>query len=172
MKFLLFSLLLLATLDAKVLITPYDAIHKVYGKDVEISKKNKLLNAQQASQVSKLARAKLKTKIYRIFKITKDGKSIAYGVLTLNKMRSKDAAILFIINLKGEIISVQTVAFNEPPEFAPSQKWQELFLSKNISNTLRVGKDIPTLTGATLSARGYAQGARIALAVFEVLFKK
>jgi len=47
-----------------------------------------------------------------------------------------------------------------------------LFLHKNINDTIRVGKDIPTITGATLSARGYANGARLALALFKVLYKK
>ena len=172
MKLLLLSLLLLVSLDAKVLISPYEAIHKVFGKDVKIIKKNKLLNSSKASKVSKLAHVKLSTKIYRIFKTTQNSKVLAYGFLTINKMRTKDAAVLFIINMKGEIVSVETVAFNEPPEFAPSKRYQEIFLNQNIKSTLRVGKDLPTITGATLSARGYANGARLALALFEVLYKK
>lgn len=171
MKFIILTLILFLNLDAKLLITPYEAIHKVYGDDVEISKKNKLLTSKQALEVTKLAKTKLKTKIYRIFKITQNTKPIAYGILTINKMRSKDAAVLFIINLKGEIVSVETIAFNEPSEFKPSKRWQALFLSATMSTTLRVGKDIPTITGATLSVRGYANGARTALAIFETLYK-
>jgi len=172
MKFFLLSLFLLTTLNAKILVTPFEAIHNALGKDVKIVKKNKLLNSKQAARVSKLAKVKLSTKIYRIFKTTKNGKVLAYGILTINKMRSKDAAILFIINPKGTILSIETIAFNEPPEFAPNKTWQELFISKDITNTLRVAKDLPTITGATLSARGYANGSRVALALFEVLYKK
>jgi len=172
MKLLLLFILLLLNLEAKVIITPFEAIHKVFGKDVQITKKNKLFSSAQAHEVSQLARTKLSTKIYRIFQITQDDKLISYAFLTINKMRTKDAAVLFILDLEGKVVSVETIAFGEPSEYAPSKKYQELFLNQNITNKLRVGKEIPTMTGATLSARGYSRGARVALALFEVLYKK
>ncbi|HFU74532.1 MAG TPA: FMN-binding protein, partial [Helicobacteraceae bacterium] len=79
---------------------------------------------------------------------------------------------LFMINPKGVIESVETVAFNEPPEFIPNATWTALFLDKNSDNTLRVGKDIPTISGATLTARGYADGSRLALAIYNVVLKE
>ena len=153
-------------------MTPFDAIYAAYSEEVSISKKNILLNASQAQAVTKQAKQKLATKIYRTFKIEKAHKIIAYGVLTVNKMRTKDAVVLFMINTKGVIESVETVAFNEPPEFAPSKTWESQFINKDNSHTLRVGKDIPTISGATLSARGYADGARLALAVYNVVLKE
>lgn len=171
MKYLLLSFLLLLNLDAAILLTPFEAIHNAYGKDVTVSKRNILITSDQASAITKIAKQKLSTKIYRTFKVEKGSKIIAYGVLTVNKMRTKDAVVLFLINLKGSIESVHTVAFNEPPEFVPNDTWNTLFVNKDKSNTLRVGKDIPTITGATLSARGYADGARLALAVYDVVLK-
>ncbi len=169
--FLLLIFISLTYLQAKVLITPYEAIYNTYGKDVKITKKNILLKSTQAKEISAQAKMKLKTKIYRTFKIEKDAKTIAYGIVTLNKMRTKDAAVLFIIDTNGEVQGIETITFNEPPEFAPSKKWQSQFVHKTKNDTLRVGKDLPTITGATLSARGYSDGARLALAVFEIVFK-
>ena len=171
MRYLLLSVLLLTSLHAKLLIRPFDAIHQAYGEEVKIEKKNILLNSKKAAAITKAAQQKLKTKIYRTFKISEGDKVIAYAILTVNKMRSKDAVILFMINLEGSIESIKTVAFNEPPEFAPNSQWETLFKNKSLKDTLRVGKDIPTISGATLSARGYADGSRLALAIFDTLFK-
>jgi len=171
MRYLFLSLILLTTLNAKMLMTPFEAIHTAYGKEAKISKKNILLNPDQAKALTKVARQKLTTKIYRTFKIEKNGTLEAYAVLTVNKMRTKDAVVLFMINLDGSIASIATVAFNEPPEFAPNSQWEALFDNKTKADTLRIGKDLPTITGATLSARGYADGARLALGVYETVLK-
>ncbi len=172
MRYFLLSLFLLGSLHAKLLITPFEAIHLAYGDKVIVTKKNILLKSKQAKALSKIAHQKLKTRIYRIFKIQEDKTIIAYGVLTMNKMRTKDAALLTMINLEGVIKSVATIAFNEPPEFAPNKKWESLFEKKTKNDTLRIGKDLPTITGATLSARGYANGVRLALGIYEVVLKK
>ena len=172
MRYFLLLLLLLSSLHAKLLMTPFEAIHMAYGDKVVVAKKNILLKTNQAKAVSKIAHQKLKTKIYRTFKIQKDKTIIAYGILTMNKMRTKDAAVLTMVNLEGVIESIATIAFNEPPEFAPNKKWESLFEKKTKDDTLRIGKDLPTITGATLSARGYAKGVRLALAIYEAVLKK
>jgi len=46
------------------------------------------------------------------------------------------------------------------------------FKEKPDSAALTMGKDIPTISGATLSARCISDGARIARAIFEVVLKK
>jgi len=172
MRYLFLTLLIISSLHSKMIMTPFEAIHLAYGDNVIITKKNVLLNKTQAKQISKIAKQKLTTKIYRVFKIQKNKTIVAYAVLTVNKMRTKDAVVLYIVDLKGVITNITTVAFNEPPEFSPNKNWVLLFKDKTKKDMLRVGKDIPTITGATLSARGYAKGARLALGVFEVILRK
>jgi len=96
---------------------------------------------------------------------------IAYAILVSRVVRTKDAAVLYMISPEGVIDYVEVVAFNEPPEFTPSKQYLEQFQGKSSKDTLRVGKDIPTVTGATMGARNVTDGARLALALFEMLFK-
>ncbi len=60
------------------------------------------------------------------------------------------------------------LAFFEPRDYMASQKWMDLFSGKKLSNTLRVGRDIPNMTGATLTSNAVTKAVRIALALFEV----
>ena len=102
----------------------------------------------------------------------KEGKIIAYAILISRVVRTKDAAILYMISPDGVIENVEVIAFNEPPEFTPSKQYVSQFKGKTSQDTLRVGKDIPTVTGATMGARNVTDGARLALALFDMLFRE
>ena len=172
MRYILLPLLLIASLHAKLLVSPFDALHAVYGNDVKIEKKNVLLTVDKAETVYKQAQMKKGSKIFRTYRVTKDKKPIAYAVLISRVVRTKDAAILYMISPEGVIDAVEVIAFNEPPEYTPSKQYVEQFKGKSSKDTLRVGKDIPTVTGATMGARNVTDGARLALAVFGMLFKE
>ena len=171
MRYILLTLLLFSSLQAKLLVSPFDALHAVYGKEVKIEKKNVLLTIDKAEHVYRQAKVKKGGKIFRTFKVNKDGKSIAYAILISRVVRTKDAAILYMISPEGVIEGVEVIAFNEPPEFIPSKQYISQFKEKTANDTLRVGKDLPTVTGATMSARNVTDSARLALAVFDILFK-
>jgi len=171
MRYIILTFILLSSLQAKLLISPFDALHATYGNDAKIEKKNVLLTIAKAEKVYKQAQMKKGSKIFRTFKVKKDKKIIAYAILVSRVVRSKDAAILYMISPTGVIESVEVIAFNEPPEFTPSKQYVSQFKGKTSQDTLRVGKDIPTVTGATMGARNVTDGARLALAVYDLLFK-
>jgi len=171
MKYLLFIFLSLS-LQAKLLISPFDAMMLNFGEDVSIHKKSILLSSKEAEAISKLSNIKLKTKLYKTFTASKEGKILGYGILALYKVRSKNTAVLSIISLDGSLKALEIVAFNEPIEYLPSKRWIEVIHDKHLSPSLAVGKDIPSISGATMSARAVVKASRIALAIYEVKFKK
>jgi electron transport complex protein RnfG len=172
MRFIILTLLLITALQAKLLVTPFDALHAVYGKEANIEKKNVLLTIDKAEAVYKRAGMQTGSKIFRTFTVSKEGKPVAYAILVSRVVRTKDAAVLYMISPEGVIDAVEIIAFNEPPEYTPSKQYVDQFKGKSSEDTLRVGKDIPTVTGATMGARNVTDGARLALAVFELLFKE
>ncbi len=165
-------LVLLAGLaQARLLTTPFEALHAIYGDDAAIEKKNVLLTIDKAKQVYRSAGVKEGKKIFRTFKVKKGAKTVAYAILVSRVVRSKNAAVLYIFTPQGAIDGIEVVAFNEPPEFTPPKAYLDQFKGKRSSDTLRVGKDIPTITGATMSARNVTDGARLASRIFDLLFK-
>ncbi len=171
MRYIVLTFLILTSMQAKLLVTPFDAMHAVYGEDTEIEKKNVLLTVEKADRVYKQAKMKQGGKIFRTFTVRKNDKVIAYAILISRVVRTKDAAVLYMISPEGVIDGVEVIAFNEPPEYTPTKAYVDQFKGKSAQDTLRVGKDIPTVTGATMGARNVTDGARLALAVFEMLFK-
>jgi len=166
------TLILLALpLSAKILTSPIDVMKQSFGAKSEISKKNVLLKKSQVKKIQQDAQAKLKSKIVRVFKAVKSGETLGFGVLINRKVRSKNAVVLYLISKDSILKSIEIIAFNEPLEYLPSQTWRRQFKEISTDKRLRVSKDIPTITGATLSARSIVGGSRVAFAVYKEILK-
>ncbi|QOY53047.1 FMN-binding protein [Candidatus Sulfurimonas baltica] len=169
--FILLLILLTTNLSAKMLISPYDAMIAAYGETSEISKKNIVLKNTQAKKISQDAKVKLYSKIIRVFTAKKDNELLGHGILISRTMRTKTVVVLYIITKDSVLKSSEIIAFNEPMEYLPSKTWLKQFENLSTDKRLRVSKDIPTITGATLTARGLVDGSRVAFAFYEEMLK-
>lgn len=168
----LYILILLALpLSASLLISPIDAMHQSYGTDSKIIKENVLLTNAKVEKIEQDAKVKLDEKIIRIFKASKNGKTLGFGVLVNRKVRSKNAVVLYMISANSLLKSIEIIAFNEPMEYIPSKNWMLQFENVKTDKMLRVAKEIPTITGATMSARSIVDGSRIAFALYNEMLK-
>ncbi len=159
------------SLSAEVLISPIDAMKSTYGKASTVTKKNVLLSKPRAKKIEQAAQVQLKSKIFRIFTATKDNEVLGYGVLVNRKVRSKNAVVLYFISKDSTLKSIEVIAFNEPLEYLPSKQWNSQFENISTDTMLRSAKEIPTITGATLSARSITDGSRIAFALYNEMLK-
>lgn len=167
MKTFLLCILFISSVHAQVLGDPLALTQRMFNaKSVET--KNLILTDAQMAQFSKASQQKAETKLYRIYVAKNGPQTLGYGVLMNKKVRTKTAIALYLISAEGIIKSIEIVAFNEPMEYLPTKTWLEVFDDKSAANTLRLNQDIPTTTGATLSARAITDGARAALALIDI----
>ena len=161
-------LLLINTAFAQVLGDPVALTQRTFNAK-SVDTRNIILNDTQVAELSKLSMQKINTKLHRIYLAKNGEKTVGYGVLMNQKVRTKSAIALYLITLDNKIKSIEVVAFNEPLEYLPSATWLNVFDNKSAANTLKLNQDIPTTTGATLSARAITDGARAALALLEIV---
>lgn len=140
-------------------------------KRVKSAKKNILLSSQQAARITEEAKVKLDTKIFRIFKAIKADKVLGFGILVNNKVRSKNAVVIYFITPQSILKGIEIIAFNEPDEYIPSKEWNSQFQNIETTKMLRSSKEIPTITGATLSARSITDSSRVAFALYNEVLK-
>ncbi|NDD91972.1 FMN-binding protein [bacterium] len=69
----------------------------------------------------------------------------------------------------GEIDQVRVLSFDEPAEYLPKPKWFDVFLSKMLSPSLELHRDVPMVTGATLSAKAATTAVRRMLTIHALL---
>ena len=137
-----------------------------------IEAKRLILSTKEADLVQKHAGAKLGTKIYRYYRFVSKGRTVGYGVLIARKVRTKKATVLYAFEPSGRLKFAEIMAFGEPPEFIPNNSWMEQFKARDEKAPLKMGADIPTISGATLSARTISVGARIARAILKTVIVK
>jgi Na+-translocating ferredoxin:NAD+ oxidoreductase RnfG subunit len=75
---------------------------------------------------------------------------------------------MFVINPDGTLRQAEILAFFEPPEYMPGSNWIALFYGKSIRDPLKPGRDIPNITGATITSNSLAQTVRQVLALARV----
>jgi len=170
MKKILLLLSITLTLSAQVLISPIEAMQENYDLNATVTKKNILLSNSKFQNIQKNAHTKLTTKIYRIFTAKKDGKILGYGILVNRKVRSKNAVILYFIK-DATLQGIEIIAFNEPLEYVPTKKWNTQFRDVPTNKMLQLNRDIPSISGATMSARSVTDGSRVAFALYNELLK-
>ncbi|HHO65377.1 MAG TPA: hypothetical protein ENJ71_02525 [Epsilonproteobacteria bacterium] len=137
-----------------------------------VDAKQLILTKDQFVKVQKRAKTAVRTKIYRYYEFRSGSKLVGYGVLISRKVRTKKATILYAFDKSGKLKFSEIMGFGEPPEFIPNKQWMAQFKEQPRSAALTMGKDIPTISGSTLSARCISDGARIARAIFGVVLKK
>lgn len=139
-----------------------------FSKNAQVTKRQFKLNTKQVKQLQNKAQAKLDSNVIRVYTVKSGNLVEGYGVLIIKIVRTKMAALLYIIDEQEKIKSIEIVAFKEPYEYKPKNSWQAIFEGKGKGDNLFAGKGVPTISGATLSARSIADASRIALSVVEM----
>lgn len=167
-KIVLFLLIAFTGGFAQVLGDPVALTQRAFGAK-SVDTQNIILNEAQLQQLSKASQQTIDTKLYRLYIAKNETKTLGYGVLLNKKVRTKTAITLYLISTDGKIKSIEIVAFNEPIEYLPTKTWLDGFDNKSAADTLRLNQDIPTVSGATLSARAVTDGSRIALSLILIV---
>lgn len=162
--------LLLTTLAFSKGIDPEALIKSLHPHAQTIEKKSALLASKQSRAAQQQAHTKLPSHLIRYYRIVDEGREIL-AIVIVQKVRTKKAAVMYFVD-NGTIEHIEILAFGEPPEFRPKTSWLAQFDGKNSESEFQVGEDIAANSGATLSAKNVANGARLALALYEVIRKR
>jgi hypothetical protein len=167
----LFALLLLpAALHAKIISR--DEALKLAFPDAEVRQSMIFLTKDEQDQASKLAGVPIESGLVARYDALKDQKSIGRAYLDTHIVRTKKESLLIVLSDDAKIRRIEVVAFQEPPEYLPSEKWYEQFEGKSLDPDLRLKKEIHPVTGASLTAQASTDASRRVLAIDQILQKR
>ena len=167
---ILASVLLPIVLHAKIISR--DEALKLAFPDAEIRQSMIFLTTDEQAEASKLSGLQIESGLVARYDALKDQKSIGRAYLDTHIVRTKKESLLIVLNNDGKILRIEIVAFQEPPEYLPSEKWYEQFEGKALDEELRLKKEIHPVTGATLTAQASTDASRRVLAIDQVLQKR
>lgn len=173
-KIVLIVMLILASLSsvvcsqAKVFMKRDEALKTAF-PDADVILKNQIfLSENQAREIESRSRAKLDSRLYVIYEGKRGEETLGYAIIDTHYLRTKSETVMFVINPDGTLKQAEILAFYEPLEYMAGDKWIGLFNAKGIDDSLRLGKDIPKITGATITSNSLTKSLRRVLAVFSV----
>ncbi|MFP6605461.1 MAG: FMN-binding protein [Myxococcota bacterium] len=154
---------------AKVFHSRQEAISLAFPDADRVDKKTTLLTPEQVEAIQQAGRAKLESKLVTIFTAYRGDEVLGYAHIDVHTVRTHPAALMVVLGPEGDVRSVRILAFHEPLDYLPSEKWYAQFAGKTAQDRLRVGSDVHGVVNATLSTRVATDGIRRALAYHTVL---
>ena len=139
----------------------------------QIIEKTIQLNDEDLNFISQKNHLNLVQKKYTFFQIKKETSLKALAIIQTFKIRSKKASLLHIFQFKNnqlQLKNIEILSFREPREYQPKKSWLALFLDKNWSQLKESlqNKEIPIITGATLSSYSFFKASLTAAAIINL----
>ena len=131
-----------------------------------------ILKDAEIQRAQQRARTRIDSKLFTFYIGKKNGQILGYAAMESHVVRTLYATIMVVLSPAGQILSTVVLAFHEPPEYLPSEKWLGQFPHKGLSPELWPGREIAGILGSTLSVQAITGGVRKVLALFEILIKE
>jgi len=163
------ALALAAPAGAKVFYTQQEALALAFPDAERVEARNWVLTDEQAGRIEALSRSKLDSKLVRAWRATRGDAILGWALIDVRTVRTHAEAIMVVLSPEGSVRTVRMLAFHEPLDYLPPDRWYGQFADKTKDDPLRVGSDVHGIAGATLSARATSDGVRRALAIHQVL---
>lgn len=157
--------------QAKVFHSKQEALALAFPDAERVETRTFFLTEEQVQQAATLATAPIDSKLVTFYVGHKDGQPLGYALIDTNVVRTLPETFLILLSPAGIVQKLFVLAFYEPEEYLPPERWLRQFEQKTLSPDLQLRRDIHGIAGSTLSARAVTSGVRRALALFQVLIQ-
>jgi len=159
-------------LFGKVFYAKDEALKLAFPDADEVEMRTFILKEDEVRRAQERARTRIDSRLFTFYVGKKKGNVVGYAAIDTHIVRTLPETFMVVLSSEGEVLTTIILAFHEPLEYLPSERWLEQFREKNLSPDLRVGRDIAGIAGSTLTTQAITQGIRKVLALFEILVKE
>jgi Na+-translocating ferredoxin:NAD+ oxidoreductase RnfG subunit len=164
---LLAAFLLAGVAQAEVYMERDEALASAF-PDAEVAKRILYFSDEERARVEELASAPMDSGLFTTYVARRDGAVVGYAFIDTRTVRSKAATFMVVLGPGGEVRSTRILAWQEPPEYQPPERWLAQFTGGRLDAGLEAGSDIHTMSGATLSTRVLTEGVRRVVAIHRI----
>ena len=163
---------LVTAVEAKVFSSRQEAVKGAFPEADTIQNRTITLTDDQKHQIEHVAAAPLDSKIVTLYTAYKGENITGYGLIETRTVRTLPGSFLVALFPTGEVKTVMAVAFHEPEDYLPTERWLRQFDHKSLTPELQLQKNIQGIAGATLSSQAVTNAVRSALAFFQVVVQE
>lgn len=169
----IFFLTLVATATptlSGVFYSKNEAMELAFGKDAQVESQSLFPDEQQTASIEQQAKIKLDSGMLTFYVGKQQDKILGYAAIESITVRTKPETLMIVLTPEGELRNVTTLAFHEPPEYQPPERWFEQLYKKPLAE-LDFNKGVDGIAGATLSTRADISSIRKVMATYQVMIK-
>lgn len=163
------TLLLAGPVSAATYMTKDQALQLAFPDADQVETRNLFLTSEQIEQVHMATGTEPDSALYTFYVGKRGGEILGYAAIESRRVRTLPQTMLVVVNPDGRIKLAEILAFYEPTEYQPSDRWLQQFSGLSLSSELRIGGQIHALSGATLSAHSVARQLRKTLAMAQLI---
>ena len=154
---------------AKVFHSRQEALQLAFPDADRVDKETHVLSADQTAEIEQQSRARVESKLVTIFTAYQGEDVLGYAHIDIQSVRTRAQALMVVLEPDGSVRSVRVLAFHEPVDYLPAERWYSQFVGKRRGDRLRVDGDVHGVVGSTLSTRVAAASIRRVLDYHAVL---
>jgi Na+-translocating ferredoxin:NAD+ oxidoreductase RnfG subunit len=155
---------------AKIFYSKNEAMVLAFGEGAQIENLSLFPDDQQTATIQQEAKVKLESGLFTFYVGKEKDKILGYAAIETITVRTKPESLMIVLTPEGAVRKVYTLAFHEPPEYQPPERWFEQLNGKPLAE-LDFSKGIQGVSGATLSTRAAVNSVRKVMAVYQAMIK-
>jgi Na+-translocating ferredoxin:NAD+ oxidoreductase RnfG subunit len=157
--------------SAKVFHARDEALELAFPGADRVEARDFYLKPEQRAEIEKLAKSALDGDLVTLYVGFKGEAPMGYAAFDTRTVRTQAATFLVVVSPEGTVAGAQVLAFHEPEEYVPTERWRDSMKGAKLDDELEVGRSVAAITGSTLSTQAITAGVRRALALWTVLIK-
>jgi hypothetical protein len=158
--------------EAKVFYSKEEALATAFPDSETVETRTFFLTAEQQQRAAALATAPIESQLVSVYVGRKAGHVLGYAFIETNVVRTLPETFLIVVSPQGVVQRLFVLAFYEPEEYLPSNRWLRQFDDKPLTPALQLRRDIHGIAGSTLTSRAVTNGVRKTLALFQILIQE
>jgi hypothetical protein len=155
---------------ATIFYSKNEAMVLAFGEGAKIENLSLFPDDQQIAEIQKEAKVKLDSGMFTFYVGKQNDKILGYAAIESITVRTKPETLMIVLTPEGELRNIFTLAFHEPPEYQPPERWFEQLTKRPLAE-MDFNKGIQGVSGATLSTRAAVNSIRKVLAIYQVMVK-
>lgn len=157
---------------ARVFHAKDEALQMAFPGGTAITQRTIFLDDAQMAAIRERTGSALDSKLFTYYEGRRDGELVGYAVIDTHTVRTLPETFLVVLSPEGAITRVVVLAFYEPPEFLPADRWLAQFKGRQLTDgAWRVGRDVHGISGATLTAHAVNEGLQRILVLHRLVMR-
>jgi hypothetical protein len=144
-----------------------EAFELAFGADAVIEPRPLFLTDEQVAAIETKAKVKLESQLFTFYEGQRAGKVLGYAVLESHNVRTQAETLMLVLSPRGELTKAVMLAFHEPPEYKPPDRWYDGLVGKPATE-LVLNHGVDGVSGATLSVRAALDSVRKVVTLYQI----